>query len=273
MADGTILDKLKQMTGSVATPSADVLTIQPAAGSTAPLPIGAATAARQDTGNASLASMDAKLPSPVSSRVPVDGSGVTQPVSIATAPVLVAGSAIIGKVGIDQTTPGTTNGTQDAASSATGAAVSAKAIFIGGEVSTDVPPLLTDGHLQGLMLDTLKRLVVTLNAVPENVVQNRVILTTTTAETTMLAADANNCLDLTAIMMTNTSTTAVTISVRDSTGGTEVFGFRLAATGGGVALAFPTPFKQAAKNNNWTIQSSGSVTDVRCTFQAIKRKT
>jgi hypothetical protein len=53
-----------------------------------------------------------------------DGSGVTQPVSgtvtanagtgtmavsIATAPVLVAGSAIIGKVGIDQTTPGTTN--------------------------------------------------------------------------------------------------------------------------------------------------------------------
>lgn len=36
----------------------------------------------------------------------------TQPVSIATAPVLVAGSAVIGKVGIDQTTPGTTNGVQ-----------------------------------------------------------------------------------------------------------------------------------------------------------------
>lgn len=36
----------------------------------------------------------------------------TQPVSIATAPVLVAGSALIGKVGIDQTTPGTTNGVQ-----------------------------------------------------------------------------------------------------------------------------------------------------------------
>jgi len=41
--------------------------------------------------------------------VKVDGSAVTQPVSIATAPVLVAGAAIIGKVGIDQTTPGTTN--------------------------------------------------------------------------------------------------------------------------------------------------------------------
>jgi hypothetical protein len=33
----------------------------------------------------------------------------TQPVSIATAPVLVAGSAIIGKTGVDQTTDGTTN--------------------------------------------------------------------------------------------------------------------------------------------------------------------
>lgn len=44
----------------------------------------------------------------------VDGAfyQVTQPVSIATAPVLVAGTALIGKVGIDQTTPGTTNGVQ-----------------------------------------------------------------------------------------------------------------------------------------------------------------
>jgi len=42
---------------------------------------------------------------------PVSGTfwQATQPVSIATAPVLVAGSAIIGKVGIDQTTDGTTN--------------------------------------------------------------------------------------------------------------------------------------------------------------------
>jgi hypothetical protein len=36
-------------------------------------------------------------------------SGTAQPVSIATAPALVAGSAVIGKVGIDQTTPGTTD--------------------------------------------------------------------------------------------------------------------------------------------------------------------
>ena len=50
----------------------------------------------------------------ITGSVAVTGSfyQATQPVSIATAPVLVAGSAIIGKVGIDQTTPGTTNGVQ-----------------------------------------------------------------------------------------------------------------------------------------------------------------
>jgi hypothetical protein len=42
----------------------------------------------------------------------------TVPVSMATAPALVAGSAIIGKVAIDQTTPGTTNAVQIAGGAA-----------------------------------------------------------------------------------------------------------------------------------------------------------
>lgn len=42
---------------------------------------GAATSAAQATGNASLASIDGKAPALVGGRVPVDGSGVTQPVS------------------------------------------------------------------------------------------------------------------------------------------------------------------------------------------------
>lgn len=49
--------------------------------SSLPLPTGAATAANQTSGNASLTSIDGKTPALVSGRVPVDGSGVTQPVS------------------------------------------------------------------------------------------------------------------------------------------------------------------------------------------------
>lgn len=45
------------------------------------LPTGAATSSSQTTGNNSLSSIDSKTPTLVSGRQPVDGSGVTQPVS------------------------------------------------------------------------------------------------------------------------------------------------------------------------------------------------
>jgi len=48
---------------------------------------GGATAANQGTANTSLSSIDGKTPALVSGRQPVDGSGVTQPVSAATLPL------------------------------------------------------------------------------------------------------------------------------------------------------------------------------------------
>jgi len=45
------------------------------------------TEAKQDVGNTSLSSMDTKTPALVTGRVPVDGSGVTQPVSAAALPL------------------------------------------------------------------------------------------------------------------------------------------------------------------------------------------
>lgn len=42
---------------------------------TVPLPTGAATSAKQDTGNTSLSSIDGKLPALISSRVPITPSG------------------------------------------------------------------------------------------------------------------------------------------------------------------------------------------------------
>lgn len=51
------------------------------------LPSGAATAARQDTGNNTLSSIDGKTPALVSGRIPVDGSAVTQPISAVSLPL------------------------------------------------------------------------------------------------------------------------------------------------------------------------------------------
>jgi hypothetical protein len=58
----------------------------PVSAASLPLPTNAATSALQTTGNTSLSSIDTKTPALSSGRVPVDGSGVTQPVSIATMP-------------------------------------------------------------------------------------------------------------------------------------------------------------------------------------------
>jgi hypothetical protein len=51
------------------------------------LPPGASTSSLQTTGNASLSSLDAKSPALVGGRVPVDGSSVTQPISVVSLPL------------------------------------------------------------------------------------------------------------------------------------------------------------------------------------------
>lgn len=73
------------------------------------------------------------------------------PTSLAALPALVAGSAIIGKVGIDQTTPGTTNGVQvnaalPAGSNAIGKLAANAGVNIGDVAVTSItPPTLTKG--------------------------------------------------------------------------------------------------------------------------------
>ena len=67
------------------TPSDESITVASSA-----LPTGAATEAKQDAGNTSLASLDTKLPSSLTvsgTRLLVDGSGVTQPVSASSLPL------------------------------------------------------------------------------------------------------------------------------------------------------------------------------------------
>jgi hypothetical protein len=73
-----------------------------------PLAAGAATSALQITGNTSLSSIDTKTPALVTGRVPVDGSGVTQPISAAALP-LPTGAATAALQTTINTSIGTTN--------------------------------------------------------------------------------------------------------------------------------------------------------------------
>ena len=62
---------------------------------------GGATAANQNTGNSSLSSIDGKIPASLTvtaTRLLVDGSGVTQPVSLTSLPALATGTNAIGSI-------------------------------------------------------------------------------------------------------------------------------------------------------------------------------
>ena len=148
-----------------------------------------------------------------------------------------------------------------------------RGLFIGGEVDTGAPGTATDGHMMGFILDALRRLVVTMNGTPENVVQNRAAVTDTT-ETTVLTAVASTCLDIVSFDCYNHSTTDSAVEIRDATGGT-VRRDPFLIQKGGVVMNFTTPFKQTTANNNWTMKftttPAGGGAKGTCTFQAVKR--
>jgi hypothetical protein len=106
----------------------------------------------------------------------------------------------------------------------------------------------------------------------ESMVRNTIVLTTT-AETTLIALDANNFLDLMSLRLANSdlANTAV-VTIRDATGGAfgEPWVIGPGQTGGfhGDPAA---ALKQSALNNNWTAQLTGAVTSLYVTAYCCKR--
>jgi hypothetical protein len=210
----------------------------------------------------------------------VDGSAVTQPVSgtfwqatqpvsIATAPVLVAGSAIIGKVGIDQTTPGTTNlvaagqnGTWNIgtvttltgvtpAFGATGASVPASAAYMGGRTLAATPSDTT-AQMNAPVLDLKGSLAVQPYGLGDNVISGLTAAmtgTTSTAVTGIGAPGVNLFNYITTIVVGNSHATVGTfVELQDGSGGTTFFTVPAAAVYGGAVITLPKPLKQPTAN-------------------------
>ena len=137
----------------------------------------------------------------------------------------------------------------------------------GAQARTTNPTAVTDGQRVTLKADKLGRQVVAVGQVRDLISQNNITLTTTT-ETTLLASVASTFLDLTGVIISNTSGTAVRVDFRDATAGTVRFSIMVAANGGGGIFVPIRPVKQTAVTNNWTAQLSAAVTDVRIFAQA-----
>jgi hypothetical protein len=185
-------------------------------------------------------------------------------VDVLTLPALPAGTNNIGDVDV-LTLPGI------AGTVAHDGADSGNPVKIGGVARTADPTAVATGDRVDAYFDVTGKQVVTPYAPRALTVTGAATLTNTTATSLITAGGAGIFVDLTTLILTNTSSTAVRVDIRDAgTGGSVIFSIGLAANGGAV-VNFPAPVPQTTANNAWAVQLSASVTDVRCYGIGVKR--
>jgi hypothetical protein len=207
----------------------------------------------------------------IANPLPVELSDGTNPFGTSANPITVNANAGTGTFTVGGTVniPSTNSAVTSWGLGATAAAVPSGAQQIGGRASSTIPTAVTDGQLVGLMADILGKLVVRVGASRQLIVQNTITLTTTTETTLLTAGAAGVFLDLTMLIISNTSATAVRVDIRDATAGTVRMSL-YAPAGQTIGFTHPVTFTQTTAANNWTAQLSAAVTDVRVLAQAIQ---
>jgi hypothetical protein len=216
----------------------------------------------------------------------VTQSGTWNVGTITTLPALTAGAALIGKVGIDQTTVGTTNAVSIAQIGATtvvtgglagtlgiggavaaGGAITSNPVRIGGVAYTANPAAATTGTTANTMLDKMGRMVVVQGHVRDLVSKQATTITSSTAATTIVtAAGASVFADINSIDVTNGSATATSVTLSD---GTTSFIYNCAA-GGGFVKQFIPPLPATTANTAWTLTCGTSVASIYCNVVYVK---
>lgn len=155
-----------------------------------------------------------------------------------------------------------------------GGSISDDPITTGSRAATTNPTAVTDGTVVYDMRDKMGRAVVVNEHVRALRVQNTITITNSTTETTLLAAGASGVFhDLTMLVLTNATATAVTVTLKDATAGTTRGIYDLAAIGAGnssIILPFPTTLLQATAANNWTLTLSVNTVTVHAQVTAVK---
>jgi len=152
---------------------------------------------------------------------------------------------------------------------ASGIADSGNPVKIGAVARTANPAAATDGQRINVMSDKIGRLVTTNMQVRDLKTNNRTSISSTT-ETTVLAAVASTFLDLTQIIITNTSTSKdANVDFRDSTGGTIRVTINAPASAT-TTVNFADMLTQATVNNNWTAQSDSATATLAITVLAVR---
>ncbi len=144
-------------------------------------------------------------------------------------------------------------------------------VKVGGIAYAADPVVVSALDRANAYCDQLGKLVTVPLACRALISQSTVTLTTTTETTILTAAGAGIYLDISWLVFTNTSATAVRVDIRPSTGGGVLLSLNLEASKTLIVDLSDIPIIQTTANNNWTVQLSAAVTDVRITAGGAKR--
>jgi hypothetical protein len=146
----------------------------------------------------------------------------------------------------------------------------ANALYQGVRGATTNPTPVTDGQLVVPLADDTGKLVVVLNAPRDLVGRQTTAIVSTMTEKTIVTAIASTFADITGMQITNASATIpVTVTIKDSTSGTTVKVYDLAA-GGGIVVTFNPPLNQTTVNTNWTATLSVATVTVDVNVDYVK---
>lgn len=141
-------------------------------------------------------------------------------------------------------------------------ATAGSAFYAGNRAATALPTAATAGNLTGVMSDKFGRTVIVTGTIRDLVKTQTTTLSNTETEQAIVNAEANVFNDLTALVVTNTSTgTATRIDFRDTTAGTVLFSL-FVPPGDMRGIAFQRPVPQTTANRNWTAQCAPATTDI-----------
>lgn len=174
-------------------------------------------------------------------------------VDVTRLPALVAGSAVVGKVGIDQTTPGTTNAVYVSGSVgiSQGAAIAGVTLSPIAGQSLSTTPTRTTAQVDIPVQNLAGSLCVQPYGLPDKYTSGLTAAMTGTTSTavTGVGATASNYNYITQLTVGNSHATVGTfVELQDGSGGTTFYTVPAAALYGGVSITFNPPLKQPTAN-------------------------
>jgi hypothetical protein len=162
---------------------------------------------------------------------------------------LPAGTNLLGKVGIDQTTPGTTNAVSATGNIASGTADSGNPVKTGGHArTTELTAVSTDQRVDSIY-DKVGKQVVLPYSIPETLVSGTpAAITDNVAHDVIVAQGAGVFMYITSLMVTNSHASVGTlVSIQDDAS-TVIWKGYAQAGGGGWAITFPAALKMPVAN-------------------------